>query len=232
MADMFSDLFYPSLIGSLLALDTTAVLQILISQPIVTGAILGWLLGDVSLGLHIGLLLQLLWLNQMPVGAAKIPEGNLASIIGVILFFRLEHLSVNYQNILVLLVVLYALLIGFVGVYLITMLRNWNGKLLGVAVESLGKGRAHVLGRISITALAIHFIMLLAVIMGSVLTGQFILENIIRLLPAKWDVFAKYAELALIGSGIGLTLSLYKEKKSYIYILAGILAGILLVIVI
>jgi len=232
MADMFLELFYPSLIGSLLVLDTTAVLQVLISQPIVSGAILGWFLGDVSQGLHIGLLLQLLWLNQMPVGAAKVPEGNLASVIGVILFFRLVHLEANYHNILILLVVLYALLISYLGVNLITILRNWNVKLLSVAVEALEKGRPHVLGRVSIIALGIHFLMLVVVIISSVFLGQLIFENTIPLLHTEWDIFARYTELALIGSGIGLTVSLYKEKRGLIYVFAGILLGILLVFVI
>ena len=84
-------IFALSLIGGLLVLDTTAALQILISQPLISCTFLGWLGGDIQLGLHFGLLVQLLWLSQLPVGAAKIPAGNLGSIVGVILSLQLKQ---------------------------------------------------------------------------------------------------------------------------------------------
>jgi fructoselysine/glucoselysine PTS system EIIC component len=58
-----------SALGALLALDAAMVGQFMIAQPLVVGGIFGYLLGDVSSGLMIGAMIQLLWLGVLPVGA-------------------------------------------------------------------------------------------------------------------------------------------------------------------
>lgn len=225
------ELLSVSLLGGLLALDTTAVLQILISQPLVAGTILGWALGNVQLGMHIGLLLQLLWLNQLPVGAAKIPQGNLASIIAVILVFRLDLFLNSYYNILLLLVILYTLLISYLGIKLNTAIRNWNIRLLNHAISALEKGRVSALGKINFLALLLHLIIVAGAIYISVFLGQFVFKQLIPVIPAEWDAYARYIEIAVIGSGIGLTLNLYKEKKNLKFLALGAALGILIVVI-
>jgi len=220
-----------SLLGGLLALDTTAVLQILISQPLVAGTILGWVLGDVQLGMQMGLLLQLLWLNQLPVGAAKIPQGNLASIIAVILIFRLDMFLDSYLNILLLLVILYTLLVSHLGIKLMTTIRNWNIRLLNRAIGCLDNGRISALGRINILALLLHFVTVAGAIYISVFLGQFVFKYLIPVIPMEWDTYARYIEIAVIGSGIGLTLNLYKEKKNLKFLALGAALGILIVVI-
>jgi mannose PTS system EIIC component len=57
-----------SIIGGLLGLDRTAVGQFMVSQPLVAGPFTGWILGDVTAGLIIGIVLELIWLLDMPIG--------------------------------------------------------------------------------------------------------------------------------------------------------------------
>lgn len=57
-----------SIVGGLLGLDRTAVGQFMVSQPLVAGPITGWLLGDATTGLVIGVVLELIWLLDMPIG--------------------------------------------------------------------------------------------------------------------------------------------------------------------
>ncbi|MDZ7376332.1 MAG: PTS sugar transporter subunit IIC, partial [candidate division KSB1 bacterium] len=60
--ELFPTLLLVSFIGGIVAMDTAAAWQIMISQPVVACPLLGWLLGDVELGLTIGILLELPWL--------------------------------------------------------------------------------------------------------------------------------------------------------------------------
>ncbi len=225
------DLFPLSLVGGLIALDTTAALQGLISQPLISGIILGWLAGDIALGLHMGVLMQLLWLNQLPVGAAKIPEGNLASIIAVILTARLSIFYENSQNILILTVVLYALLFSWLGTALTTSIRSGNARLFDIISRTLDKECIYVLSAVHMAALLLQFIIQTAVIFFAVLIGQMLLQKILVVVPAEWNNIARYAELAIIGSGVGLTLSLYKEKKDVLFLLIGAILGVLFFLV-
>jgi mannose/fructose/N-acetylgalactosamine-specific phosphotransferase system component IIC len=52
-----------------LSLDETAVGQFMLSRPIVTGPLVGWLIGRPDIGLEMGALIELIWIGDMPVGA-------------------------------------------------------------------------------------------------------------------------------------------------------------------
>ena len=92
-----------ALIGGIVDLDSTAVVQCMISQPIVagplTGLILGSMLGDYAaglrLGLMVGVILQLVWIEQLPLGMNVPPDAALASVLSVALGFCAGH---NYGS--------------------------------------------------------------------------------------------------------------------------------------
>jgi len=223
------ELWSISLVGGFLVLDTAAVLQVLVSQPLVSGTLIGWLLGDMSLGLQIGLLFQLLWLHQLPVGAVKIPEGNLAAVISVILVFRLQVFATQSEHILLLLTIVYALVISYLGTKLVTTIRTGNIKLLDWISQALDRGDISVLGKVNALAISAHLISMVAAIIISVILGEFLFRQIIPLVPIEWDSKARFIEYAIIGSGIGFTLHLFKEAKDWKYLILGCISGIILI---
>ncbi|HVZ80812.1 MAG TPA: PTS sugar transporter subunit IIC [bacterium] len=58
-----------ALVLAFLSLDQTAFGQFMVSRPIVTGPVVGWLLGRPDIGLELGALIELIWINDLPVGA-------------------------------------------------------------------------------------------------------------------------------------------------------------------
>lgn len=88
-----------ALLGGIVDLDSTAAVQCMISQPIVaaplTGLIIGSMLGNmtagVQLGLMIGVILQLTWIEQLPLGMNVPPDAALASVLSVALGFCAGH---------------------------------------------------------------------------------------------------------------------------------------------
>jgi mannose/fructose/N-acetylgalactosamine-specific phosphotransferase system component IIC len=72
-----------SLLGGLLSLDSTAFLQVMLSQPLAAGALAGLATGDLATGLVVGAALQLVWIGVIPVGAAPFPDGAVAGVAGV-----------------------------------------------------------------------------------------------------------------------------------------------------
>jgi len=67
---------------ALICLDQTAVGQVLISQPLVGGWILGALFGRPLEGLAAGTLLQFLCLTDMTLGASIPPDSSFAALVG------------------------------------------------------------------------------------------------------------------------------------------------------
>jgi mannose/fructose/N-acetylgalactosamine-specific phosphotransferase system component IIC len=72
-----------TLLGGLLALDGTAMGQFMVSRPIVTGVLAGWVVGDPALGLLIGGILEVYFISIFPVGGAEFPEGGPPTLVAV-----------------------------------------------------------------------------------------------------------------------------------------------------
>jgi len=70
-----------SVVGGLLHLDRTAALQFLVSRPLVSSAVIGLILGDVTTGLVIGVVLELLWLGTQPFGTALPPDDTIVAVV-------------------------------------------------------------------------------------------------------------------------------------------------------
>ena len=139
-----------SLFGALLTLDTKALFQVLISQPLIACTLIGWLTNDIALGLHIGFLMQLLWLSNLPVGAALVPEGNLASIVAAGLVIQLNHQFGDYTNFIILIAALYALGVSCIGAKIVDLLRNWNILFLDKALKLTDNGKLGTIGILNI----------------------------------------------------------------------------------
>jgi mannose PTS system EIIC component len=77
-----------ALAGALVYLDTTAVAQFMISQPLIACPLWGLAVGRPEIGLFFGVAFQLVWLGSLPVGAAKFPEGNVGALVATALAAR------------------------------------------------------------------------------------------------------------------------------------------------
>lgn len=72
------------LLAALAGLDLASVLQTLLSRPLVAGSIAGWLVGDVELGLKIGVVLEFFALDVVPVGSSRYPDFGAAAVAAVL----------------------------------------------------------------------------------------------------------------------------------------------------
>jgi len=67
-------------VGGLLGLDRTALGQFMISEPIVAAPLIGWFLGDTAAGIVIGVVLELIWVLDLPVGTFVPADSTIAAI--------------------------------------------------------------------------------------------------------------------------------------------------------
>jgi PTS system mannose-specific IIC component len=71
--------------GTVVGLDLVSVPQGLLSRPLISAAVAGWVVGDVETGLRVGAILELFALDVLPVGASRYPEYGPAAIGAVLL---------------------------------------------------------------------------------------------------------------------------------------------------
>lgn len=67
--------------SGLIGLDRTAAGQFMVSQPIVAAPLMGWLLGDAQAGLVIGVVLELIWVLDLPVGTFVPADSTVAAMV-------------------------------------------------------------------------------------------------------------------------------------------------------
>ncbi len=76
---MFIKIILISFCGSLLCLDRIFI-QAMISRPVVIAPIIGFLLNDLYAGLIIGALIELIWIDRLPLGTYIPPNDSIAAV--------------------------------------------------------------------------------------------------------------------------------------------------------
>jgi PTS system mannose-specific IIC component len=69
-----------SLVGGALCLDRI-FMQVMISRPVVAGPLTGWILNDPYTGLLCGALIELLWIDRLPIGKYVPPNETMTAVI-------------------------------------------------------------------------------------------------------------------------------------------------------
>jgi len=69
--------------AGLISLDFIGFGPLMISQPMVCGPLFGWLLGDVAVGLLIGVIVQLLWMDVTAVGVGIPYDATATTLLAV-----------------------------------------------------------------------------------------------------------------------------------------------------
>lgn len=205
------------LIGGLVAVDTTAAFQTMISQPIAAGAIVGFALGDPASGVLVGALLQLVWIGAVPSGGAKFPDAGPATVAGAATAIFLQRMHGVEFNDACLSGILLAFPVAIVGSGLTVLIRKLNHPIARFA----GSGNPReitlaVLGGIGV-----------ALVGGLTLTGIAILAGTaLKDLPYSL-VDSRAGIVATFGLGLASTFKLLSSKKPVLGVLSlGIAAGI------
>ena len=88
--------------AGLISLDFTGCGPWMVSQPLVCGPLFGWLLGHLAVGLIVGGIVQLLWMDVTPVGVG-IPYDTTSATLLAVYWASLEAHSSLSQIVLALL---------------------------------------------------------------------------------------------------------------------------------
>jgi PTS system mannose-specific IIC component/fructoselysine and glucoselysine-specific PTS system IIC component len=212
------------LVGGALSLDRTAFLQSMASRPLVGATLGGYVLGEPALGLLCGLLLELLWLMDLPIGAAVPPDEALGGVLSAV--FAVAAPAAWSFEARAALGVLLALPFGWLGRMLDVVIRRWNGRLLERARFAVaqgrpdGLGRAHLLGGVRFFAAGVAATAAGAV-MGSGLVGE-----LTRRLPAGVATALELTEATLPFLGAAAVLAALRGFRHTALFGAGLLGSL------
>ncbi len=135
--------------GGLVAADTAAFLQLLLSQPLVAATMTGLVWGNVGLGCEVGALLQLFALGVLPVGGRAPEDFAVGSVAGTATAAILERTDpvASAQGGPVLFGLLVAFVVALAGRMVVNWVRHRNERLARWVEGELEAGRLAELGR-------------------------------------------------------------------------------------
>jgi PTS system mannose-specific IIC component len=172
---VIADYLLAGLVSMLTGLDRVALVQIMISRPLVAAPLTGLVLGNPLLGLEVGMLLELLWLGRLPVGAAIPPDDTQVAVGATVLAFSMGQMLGLVGMPMVLLAVLVAIPLGKFGQIFDRLARNVNDRLAVSGLKALGNGNTNGLERFHLMGLISFAVSSLATACVIVLIGSVVL---------------------------------------------------------
>lgn len=195
-------------------LDRIAALQIMISRPIVAAPLVAWLLGDVAVGLEIGLMVELLWLARLPVGAAIPPDDTQVAIAGTVLAISLGKVlgqtGLEYQ----LLCLLIAIPLGKFGQFFDRFARQYNGRNLIKSDRLLQADQFYALEKAHRMGLCCFALASLGTYLVIVCGGLVLIPFLAPLLIPSLATSAPWLRLALPLVGIAVILGTINVSRA------------------
>jgi len=209
-----TDLLIGGLVSLVCGLDRMALLQIMISRPLVAAPLAAWLLGEPLIGLQVGVMVELLWLARLPVGAAIPPDDTQVSVAGTVLTIILGKVLHAQGLELLLLCLLVALPLGKLGQYFDHLARQYNVRLLLQAETALATGNLFV-------AEFQHLRGILSFSLAALGTYAVIVTGGLLLVPLLWSLVqqplvlsASWLQLALPLVGVAVILGTINVSRA------------------
>ncbi len=215
-----------SILAGAVALDTTAALQMMFSQPLVAGTCAGLILGHPETGLLIGTALELVWVAARPVGGALFPDTGPASVVGVGLAGLLISQGIA-SGWAIPLGLVAAFGVAALGRLLTVKLRRLNVRLAEEALSSVERGDLGGVRRAILRAVGFRFISVAVLSAAVLVIAVPLLGRILRgVAGAEFPVLLWAAPIAA-----GTILAIARGGFERVLLGAGFVAGVLMVVV-
>jgi mannose/fructose/N-acetylgalactosamine-specific phosphotransferase system component IIC len=212
------------LVGAVLGMDAVSWPQVMVSRPLVSATIGGWLLGNPVAGMLVGLVLEIYALRHPPFGAAKYPDTGPAGLVAGAAYAASGGLAVG--ALLVSVVIGWGL--GWVGTVTIYVRRRLNERIMNPAADLAGDpGLLEQRHRIAIWLDALR---------GGVLVAAFLVPSVLVVTLAVGTGPSDLGRYALASLVLGLAASAGAAARASAFgvrgwplILVGVGLGLLLV---
>ncbi len=223
-----SEYLFAGGISILAGLDRTAVMQFLVSRPIVAAPATGLALGDPWVGLQVGVLIELLWLGRLPVGAAIPPDDTQIAVGGTALAIIMGQWTGFIGLPMILLCLLVTMPLGKAGQVFDRLARKGNAILLEKAENAVLRRkwsaveRCHLLGVVLFAAasLATYLVIVSAGTVAVLLLAPSLMPLVSEASP--------WVRLAFPLVGAALIISTINVRRSIVLFSASFMAVFLL----
>lgn len=229
--DFWIELIIISIVGGIVAIDTTASWQAMISQPLVACTAIGIIFGQPKLGFMIGILLELPWLTEIPAGGSHVSEGNVGSLVAAGLSIHLVQHQVNSVNIAVVFSILYGLWVTWIGGKLVKSMRRTNVMFAYRADKAAEHANYKKITLLNMGGVGHAFSLGFFLVAISFSIGAFLLTKLVAFIPPFFNQAFGYAKIGLLALGVGTMIGMFFTRENFRYLLSGLLLAFLVYLI-
>lgn len=228
---MTEEIILVIILGGLAALDKTEAYQTMFSQPLIIGLIVGFLLKDLSAGIKMGILIQLIYLWVVPIGTAIFPDPAIGGIVGTFGFITLSRFFPQRSDLVLFFMLFYILLFSLFAGWTLIRQRELNLKLIRKADLYAEKGEISKFDKLFFWGLLGSFGRGV-ILSGLGILGVFILvKPIIEFSTFLPEYCLRDIQIPLLGFGIGTMFHFFGKRKNSIWLGLGLGLGIVFVLI-
>ncbi len=215
------------IIGGMVAVDTDTFLQSMLSQPLIACAFIGLVFDNFALGLTVGMLMQLPFLVEIPVGGRNLSFGNLGAYIagGLAIFFS-EKIS-GSENIILIAAILWGIIISYTTSPLLKYRRYFNLVLVRMADKAAQSGRLSHISLYHYLGVVVAFIFGVLYCWVFFELGEKIVIYVLDKTPPQMEGKLSLIKPSLLGVGMGAMMYSFINRKSVSLAGLGVFVGII-----
>jgi len=203
---LFFEISLTAIAGGLLCLDRI-FFQVMVSRPVVSASVIGLLLGDPYVGMITGALIELIWIDRLPVGTVVPPNDTISAVLisaAVILAGR--SLGAVSKEVIALGIVL-LLPTALAGQIMDIWIIRGNDKIARAALKTAADGDIDGVSRLHIRALLRTYLINTVFIFTALGIGVYALQTIYPLMPPAVLKSLVYVYLFLPILGVAVALN-------------------------
>jgi len=189
-----------------MGLDTVSCVQSMISRPIVVGPLAGALLGDPVSGMYAGVLLELVSLNQLPIGANRGWDTGPATVAAS----AVVALQASSGPVTWIVAAGFGVFVGWVGGWTVHVMRQATARMVNDEWRRSITPRALSVRHLS--ALAIDFVRAAGLTLAALVCASFVLAGS-GAAPAAASSAAAVVLLAFVGLTLGADVRMIAKGR-------------------
>ncbi|MDD5259855.1 MAG: PTS sugar transporter subunit IIC [bacterium] len=202
-----------SLVASIISLDVTACWQVMISRPIIIGPLIGWMCGDFTHGMIMGSILELIWINTLPLGASIPLDAAATTVVATASSVFLEQWWKGGESTCIVLGICYALPLGTIIKKLDIFVRRFSNQLVYYADKYAKQDNLFMIQAMVIMAIILIIIKYFLFYFISIYLGLYVFHMVVPRLPDYVLAGLGQAKILLIALGLAMVWDTFRFRK-------------------
>lgn len=217
------------MLGGVIALDKST-LMMLISEPLIICPVAGAFLGEIEQGVMLGMIWQIIWMAELPIGASKTPDGSTGALVSTWIYLSLIKDFQASGHLLLTLCFIGGIAEAYAGGEFTIDKRQFHTRYMNIASKFASQVRPKGVESIFYVGLAEQFFSGAAFTGISYIIFYYLTKWVVAATPLFWNGLFGYMMTSLWGMLSAMLIINFFHRKTFPAIVMGLIVGVMIMI--